>query len=228
MLLSQRDTTSHVRKLVKKAWLLIAISLLPVMATAANYRVTVTGTDGLPVEDAVVELLSEIPSEADPETAPLHNMSQKNRTFIPFVMVVTKDEQVTFPNLDRTRHHVYSFSPAKPFELKLYVGTPREPVVFDRPGVVAIGCNIHDYMQAFIYVSESPYVAVTDTDGAAVLAGLPEGNFRLKVWHPWQIGEQLESTVTLPAASSDSQIVIDIQRQEKPAPPPAGFGGFGL
>lgn len=198
------------------------------MASAADFRLTVTGKDGLPIEDAVVELLSEIPSEASPASTTLHKMSQKNRTFIPFVMAVTKDEKVTFPNLDRTRHHVYSFSPAKPFELKLYVGTPREPLVFDRPGVVAIGCNIHDYMQAFIYVSESPYVAVTDTGGAAVLAGLPKGNFRIKVWHPWQVGGQVESTVTLPAASPDSQIVIDIQRQEKPAPPPAGFGGFGL
>ncbi len=228
MPLNNHDRISHVKTLVRSLWLLIGMLLLPHLAAAADYRVSVIGKDGLPVEDAVVELLPESPSTPEPETTTPHKMSQQNRTFIPFVMAVAKDEKVTFPNLDRTRHHVYSFSPAKPFELKLYVGTPREPVVFDQPGIVAIGCNIHDYMQAFIYVSESPYVVVTDHRGDAELAGLPAGNFSLRVWHPWQVGGLLESTLTLPAASSNAQFVIDIERQEKPSPPPAGFGGLGL
>src|SRR5207244_3930054 len=95
---------------------------------------------------------------------------------------------VSFPNRDDVRHHVYSFSPAKRFDLPLYVGTPAKPVVFDTPGVVIIGCNIHDWMVGYIYVSESPYFATTDADGRADLTGLPPGRYTARVWHPQLAG----------------------------------------
>ena len=142
------------------------------------------------------------------------------------MLTVPKGTRVNFPNLDRTRHHVYSFSEPKPFELKLYVGTPQEPVLFDKPGIVALGCNIHDYMQAFIYVSDSPHARVTDSEGQASFTGLPAGNYRLRVWHPWQNGELLETALTLPAENRVLKYQVDIDRQQKPSAPPAGFGGL--
>ena len=90
---------------------------------------------------------------------------------------------VTFPNRDSVRHQVYSFSPAKRFELPLYTGVP-QAVVFDKPGVVVLGCNIHDWMVGYVYVSESPYFAKTNADGKAVLADLPPRSYVVRVWHP--------------------------------------------
>ena len=91
---------------------------------------------------------------------------------------------VTFPNHDDVRHQVYSFSPAKRFELPLYAGVPAEPVVFDKPGVVVLGCNIHDWMVGYIYVSDSPYFAKTGKDGKAIIADLPTRVYAVRVWHP--------------------------------------------
>ena len=86
-------------------------------------------------------------------------MAQQGKQFLPDVLVVPVGTSVHFPNRDSVRHHVYSFSPAKKFELKLYTGTPANPVVFDRAGVVTLGCNIHDRMVGWIVVVDTPYYA---------------------------------------------------------------------
>src|SRR5204863_937520 len=96
-------------------------------------------------------------------------VAQKDKTFIPFVTVVQTGTPVQFPNQDPIRHHVYSFSPPKPFEIKLYAGTPVAPIVFDKPGEVVLGCNIHDHMLAYIYVVDTPYFGKTGKDGRARL-----------------------------------------------------------
>ena len=79
---------------------------------------------------------------------------------------------------------MYSFSPAKPFELKLYIGTPAAPVVFDKPGVVVMGCNIHDPMVAYVVVSDTPWVGVSDAAGQVRIDGAPAGEYELEYWHP--------------------------------------------
>lgn len=207
-------------------WVFITLAVMPCFAAnAIDLKLSVVALDALAVEDAVVELL---PLDAAMMASGniQNEMSQQDRTFIPFVLTVPKGTPVNFPNLDRTRHHVYSFSEPKPFELKLYVGTPQEPVLFDKPGVVALGCNIHDYMQAFIYVSDSPHARVTDADGQVSFGGLPAGNYRLRIWHPWQTGELLETELSLPVGGDSPQYQIGIERQKKPSAPPAGFGGL--
>lgn len=144
---------------------------------------TVTEGGGSPVEDAVVSLapLDGAPAGPRPATAV---MDQQDKEFVPHVLPVHVGTAVTFPNRDNIRHHVYSFSPAKRFELPLYIGTPAAPVVFDRPGVVALGCNIHDWMLAYIHVLETPYFARTGRDGRARIDGLPPGRYEAQVWHP--------------------------------------------
>ena len=102
-------------------------------------------------------------------------MTQQNRQFAPRALVVQAGTSVHFPNLDTVRHHVYSFSPAKPFELKLYAGTPSAPVVFDKAGVVVLGCNIHDRMSGWIVVVDTPYFARSDASGQARI-DVPDGS----------------------------------------------------
>jgi len=116
-------------------------------------------------------------------------VDQINREFEPKVTAVLAGTAVIFPNHDDVRHQVYSFSPAKRFELPLYAGVPSKPVVFDRPGVVVLGCNIHDWMVGYVYVSDSPYFAKTGKDGKALLTDLSPRVYVVRVWHP-----QLEGT----------------------------------
>src|SRR5213594_3548071 len=108
---------------------------------------------------------------------------------------------VSFPNRDNIRHHVYSFSSPKKFELPLYIGTPAAPVLFDKPGVVALGSNIHDWMLAYIYVVTTPYFAKTAADGKGRLDRLPPGTYEARVWQPRMRGgtDKTAQPVTLAA-----------------------------
>jgi plastocyanin len=111
-------------------------------------------------------------------------VDQRDKQFIPYVTAVQVGTAVSFPNSDNIRHHVYSFSPAKKFELPLYSGVPAEPVVFDKVGFVTLGCNIHDWMIAYVAVLPTPYFQVTRQDGRAMLKDLPAGQYTVQVWHP--------------------------------------------
>jgi plastocyanin len=110
-------------------------------------------------------------------------IDQVDKQFVPKVSVLRTGTAVTFTNSDHIRHQVYSFSPSKTFTLKLYAGSPETPVVFDKPGLVVLGCNIHDNMLAFVGVVDSPYFGKASRDGSVAL-NLPAGRYRLRVWHP--------------------------------------------
>lgn len=146
---------------------------------------TVTDAAGQPVADAVVYAEHAVQAAPVRARAPSQaaSIEQRARKFIPLVTVVQTGTPVSFPNNDKVRHQVYSFSPAKTFELKLYSGIPAEPVVFDKPGTVAIGCNIHDKMVTYVHVVDTPYFAKTDAAGKAVLDGLSPGSYVIKTWH---------------------------------------------
>lgn len=109
-------------------------------------------------------------------------MDQVNIAFEPHVLVINQGDFVSFPNSDNLRHHVYSFSTTKPFEIKLYADTPEAPVNFSTPGIVVLGCNIHDNMLGYIYVSNTPYTAITDINGIAQIE-LNQAPTELDVWH---------------------------------------------
>lgn len=149
---------------------------------AATLQVTVTDEQGRPVPQAVVFLES---PEAARAVKPMVNveMAQKDKAFVPDTLVITRGTAVQFPNRDTVRHHVYSFSPAKRFELKLYIGTPASPVVFDQAGVVVLGCNIHDEMIGWLAVVDTPHHGSTAANGQVRLTDVPEGSYRLRVWH---------------------------------------------
>jgi plastocyanin len=150
-------------------------------ARAAEIEVQVNDIAGTSVENAVVYLEPKI--KAAPPLKIQASIVQKNKTFIPLVTIIQTGSSIIFPNKDSVRHHVYSFSPAKTFELKLYSGVPSIPVVFDKTGTVILGCNIHDQMLAFVYIVDTPYFAKTDANGKVKISGVPNGDYLLKVWH---------------------------------------------
>ena len=152
-------------------------------ALAAPLEVRVNDAAGKPLPGAVVFLES---PEAKAASKPAQGLeiAQAGRQFVPQVSVVPVGSAVSFPNRDTVRHHVYSFSPVKKFEIKLYVGTPESPVLFDKPGIAVLGCNIHDRMVAWVVVVETPYAGQTGADGRLLLGHVPAGQYRLRAWHP--------------------------------------------
>lgn len=184
-------------------------------AAAAQVEVRVQLPAGMPVEDAavVVEPLSGhvlLPKQ-------MARIEQIDREFVPYLSIVQRGAAVQFPNRDRTKHHVYSFSPAKTLEIKLYAGQPAKPVVFDKSGEVVLGCNIHDWMEAHVLVVDTPWFGKTGADGIARIAGMPAGRYRLRVWHPRQKLAAVEQTVAIGAAPARAEFTLAV------APPPPRF-----
>jgi plastocyanin len=208
--MSMRDTHRHTFSL--------ALAVLCVSTSApqaAEIAALVRNEKGEPVSDAVVI--------AVPADGPIklvvqpgqEIVDQVNHEFVPRVKVVLVGASVGFPNKDNVRHHVYSFSPAKRFELPLYSGTPATPVLFDKPGVVVLGCNIHDWMIGYVYVSESPYFAKTGADGKALLADLPARVYTVRAWHPQLEGAE-DATRTPADLTRASRAEVAWQLKLKP------------
>ena len=195
----------------RSAWLrqvpvLCFAGLLVAGAQASTVVVDVADAAGLPLAGAVVFLDS---AEARKLVKPLlgAEVAQEKRKFVPGVLVVPVGTEVRFPNHDSVRHHVYSFSPAKKFELKLYSGTPSNPVLFDKPGVVVLGCNIHDQMVGWMLVVETPFYGLTPAAGGKVqLDNVPPGVYTLRTWHArLPVGAPAqEQSLTVPASGSGS------------------------
>ncbi len=180
----------------------VLLSCVSATGSAAELRVLVKDHHGKRVADAVVLATPLDPKNALRAKTPLDAVDQVDKQFVPYVKPVFVGSKIRFPNSDNIRHQVYSFSPAKRFELPLYAGTDAPPVVFDKPGVVVLGCNIHDWMLGYIYVSETPFFAKTEAAGTASLEDIPPGEYSVRLWHPSM--EQTEETtarrVTVSAA----------------------------
>jgi len=191
------------------AWALKAALVIALPgAQAAPLSVKVTDEQGQPLADAAVSvfLAGAVPAGAAGARA---EMAQKGRTFVPPVLVVQTGTAVSFPNQDKVRHHVYSFSAAKPFELKLYGGEVAPAVVFDKPGTVVLGCNIHDRMLAYVHVVDTPHFARTSEQGLARL-DVPAGLHRLQVWHA-SLGENQALTLqSVQVAASGSELTVKL------------------
>lgn len=150
---------------------------------AAKISVPVKDQAGQPVADAVV--YANIISGTAPNRPKREiSVEQIDKEFVPLVSVIQTGTLVNFPNRDKVRHHVYSFSPAKTFEIKLYSGVPGKPILFDKPGEVVLGCNIHDTMLAYMLVVDTPIFAKTDKRGVALLDGLSAGEYEVHMWYP--------------------------------------------
>ena len=179
--------------------LLASLALLaaPSLVAAADLVVELRDARGAPVADAVAWAVPEGRKPTPPTRVAV--MDQRNRTFVPHVLTIQTGTAVRFPNSDNVRHQVYSFAAAKKFQLPLYEGTPAAPVVFDKPGVVSLGCNIHDRMSAFIVVVDTPYFAGFAA-ARAELSDLPEGRYQVHVWYEGMRAEPAPQAVSLSGA----------------------------
>jgi plastocyanin len=162
----------------------LAILLAGAPAHAATVDIDISDQQGRPAPNAVVALIPQAGPAAAGHLPAQAIIDQRRETFIPLVTILRKGGHVIFTNNDTTMHQVYSFSPIKQFEFELDQGGRSEAVVFDKPGVAAIGCNIHDRMITYVYVADTPWAALTDAKGHAELSGVPPGSYRVETWHP--------------------------------------------
>ena len=180
-------------------------------AMAADLTATVKDHEGRAIEDAVVLAVAHT-NTAMPPTKPTDAVvDQIDKEFVPYVKPVLVGSLVHFPNKDNIRHHVYSFSPAKRFDLPLYSGTSAPPVLFDKPCVVILGCNVHDWMISYVYVADTPYFAKTAKDGKALIKNVPAGHYTIRVWHPRMEGTEDATNQPLVVASAGAEVAWQIK-----------------
>ena len=184
---------------------------------------------GEAVVDAVVYAVPLSGSVVETTTPKSGIVDQVDKEFVPYVLSVQVGTEISFPNSDRIRHHVYSFSPAKTFEIPLYAtGDPSPPIVFDKPGVITLGCNIHDWMKAYVYVLETPFFAKTDDNGRATIADLSPGEYDVQVWHPRikKSSEKEKQRMSLAQGNStELEFTIKLNREWRAMRAPKAGGG---
>jgi len=204
---------------------LVSSRFAPLVSASGSLETFVKDERGKPLSDAVVSL-TQVGGTAPPPRPASAVMDQQNRTFVPLVLAVLVGTAVTFPNRDNIRHHVYSFSSPKRFELPLYMGTPAAPVLFDKPGVVVLGCNIHDWMVGYIYVSATPHFGKTTDDGTVRLADVAPGSYEARVWHPRMRGEPEKSGKPITIAEGNPgrlEFIVALRPDRRPPVPPPAY-----
>lgn len=195
-----------------------ALAALATVASAADLEVAVHDLSAQPLMDAVVyaEPVDAAASASSHGTAHV-SIDQVNKEFVPLVSVVRTNTEVTFPNSDNFRHSIYSFSQPKPFTTKLYSGKQAPPVLFDKPGLVVLGCNIHDTMAAWVVVVDTPYFGKTAASGLSVLKGLEPGNYRVSVWYP---GRPFQPATSEVHVGSDGGAHVEVKVDSSGSPLP--------
>jgi plastocyanin len=211
---------------VRYAGLLIALSGA-VECAAGTLEISVVDEQGKPLEHVAVYAMPQASGDRPARNAaaasegqtPTATMDQMRHQFVPHLLVVQAGTEVTFPNSDDVSHHVYSFSPTKTFELPLYKGDLHPPVMFEQPGIVVVGCNIHDGMLGYIRVVDTPYFAVTNEQGVALIDGIPSGDYSVAAWTPRV--RPADSPAPLPVAVAGGALTAEIRITGRLAPPHA-------
>lgn len=184
-------------------------------AFAQDVTLNVVDQHGQPLKNVVIELVSEADDKSS-QQLPVLIMDQVDKQFSPTLLIAQQGQQVNFPNSDNIRHHVYSFSLAKPFQLKLYSGQPESPITFENQGVVVLGCNIHDSMVGYIYVARSSHVYQSDEQGNVQLSGLTLP-VQLSLWHSLQ-QNALEEKQSLALTVNSPRSLQVIMQTTEPKP----------
>jgi plastocyanin len=223
--MTQPGTHVSMRRGSIATWITFASLLGCLPCSAGELSIVVLDRDGHGVDQVAVTATPATPAApaaTTPAPAPAV-MDQRNRAFVPGVIVVAVGSSVQFPNNDTVSHQVYSFSPAKHFQLPLYKGEIHPPVVFDRPGLVVLGCNIHDSMVGYIYVTPAPYFGSTDAHGALLLKDLPKGDYQIAIWSPYIADAPATLTRSVPVEGSGSQaerfqLKVGLRAEPEPKP----------
>lgn len=187
----------------------VVFTIASTPAGAATVTVTVTDSKGAPAANAVVTLDGAALASRVPER---NVIDQRHETFLPLVVVVRKGGSVVFTNNDATMHQVYSFSSVKQFQFEIDKGQVSKPVVFDKQGVAAIGCNIHDNMVAYVFVADAPFAAITDASGRVEFKDVPGGPWRVSTWHPQlRVGKQpLPAPLEVTGAQAELRVMLPL------------------
>lgn len=206
--------------------LFFCLGLCAAGACANTLQAELVDAHQQPLSDAVITLRGPFGKDLPAPTPGL--MDQRDKQFVPHVLAVRTGTAVSFPNSDDIRHQVYSFSPAKRFELRLYQDTPSEPVLFDKPGLVVLGCNIHDWMLGYIYVTDDPWFGVSDEQGRVEIGQLLPGRYAVTLWHPGNpdLQPQDAGEFEVSAQSATQRFVLASSGSvQAPMPPaPSAFG----
>ncbi|HXA48044.1 MAG TPA: methylamine utilization protein [Burkholderiaceae bacterium] len=184
----------------------------PILAHADSLTVSVADGTGAPLVDAVI-YAEPASGQILPKSLHRAEIEQRKRKFIPKVTVIQTGTEISFPNNDTVKHHVYSFSPAKVFDLPLYSGKTAEPQMFAKSGTVVLGCNIHDQMIAYVQVVNTPYFAKTDSTGKVRLEDMQPGKYLLKAWHynlPLN-AQVVEQFVTIAGADNNATFKLNVK-----------------
>ena len=191
-----------------------ALAVEAYAAVSTSLRVQVTDENGLPIRNAVVEL-----RPAKRASGPIRfpwrmGMAQRNEQFVPGTLVIARGSTVAFPNLDRVRHSIYSFSPIARFEIDLYGRDQTRSFTFTKVGSVKLGCNIHDDMRGYIRVTDTPFAGKTDRNGYLTLSGMGLGSAKVTVWHPQLRAprNELVQTVNVIQASKTRKIRVRLRK----------------
>jgi plastocyanin len=205
---------------IKSSAVIFSCFVFMAWASAQEVVLKLHNSDGEPIVGAVMELLSSKPLGSSARAIENVAIDQRDKEFIPTVTTLVVGTSVGFPNSDDILHHVYSFSAAKTFDTPLYGSdvSNEYPEVFDVPGVIEIGCNIHDWMLAYIYVGESALMAISDEQGLASLTDLPAGEYTLKVWHSRLDAEKnsiQQSIVVEQGGSLELALTLDLVRDRR-------------
>ena len=201
---------SLLRPLQRIGYAALAGAFIPLATHAASLRIQLTDSHDRTAAGLGIVVDTTAP-EPVPTAPPTAVIDQRHEQFVPRVSIVRRGTQVAFPNTDRVQHHVYSFSPAKQFELALYRGNEHPPVTFDQDGIVVLGCNIHDHMIGYVLVVDSSHFGFTDQSGRLSLDGLPNETVKVTVWHP-DLGIDYGAVtriVTLAPGNNDLQVKLD-------------------
>ena len=201
----------------------VATLVIAAQCKAGQISAQIADAAGQPVVDAVV-YANLVSGNAPVKPKRDASVEQINKEFVPLVSVVQTGTLVNFPNRDKVRHHVYSFSPAKTFEIKLYSGVPAKPILFDKPGEVVLGCNIHDTMIAYLLVVDTPIFAKTDKRGTAMLENLSAGEYEVHVWYPGTAVSSVPAPRKVKLSANESATLtfaFNLKPQSLAAPAPA-------
>lgn len=201
-------------------------ALLTTAASAAPLQISVIGADGKPAPDVVVLVTPTAAWSPQPLPEPAV-IAQKDIRFVPYVSVVPVGASVRFVNKDGFDHHVRSqpggplgtVAPAKQFEFRMPAAAHGKEsgadLKLDVPGSIVLGCHLHGSMRGHLFVSSTPWAAVSDAQGKAVFADVPEGQADVKLWHPDQLAEQAGMQVQLGAQATKA----DARLNFTPKPP---------
>ena len=204
---------SLIRALLAIVMIVASSSYVVASASSTSLRIQVTDERGVPVRDSVVEVMPNTGISGAIRFPWRMAMAQKNQQFVPRTLIVAKGSTVAFPNLDRVRHSVYSFSKAARFEIDLYGRDQTRTQRFAIAGSVKLGCNIHDQMRGYIRVTQTPFVGKTDHNGYVTLRSMPKGAAKLTVWHP-QLrapGNEMTSAVSITSGQQSRKLKVRLR-----------------